>query len=651
MKQYQSACSLDCWDACSILVKIDEDQKVSLSGDSTDPITQGFLCRKGQQMLERFNHPDRLTAPMKRVGSNWKPISWNQALDEIADKLRHILSTSGSSSIIHYSEGGHGGLSKNIDTAFFNELGGATTPRGSLCWGAGIAAQKLDFGNAYCHPPEDLLNTKCLILWGRNPVDTNVHLVPFIKKIRKTGVPVYLIDPVNSASTSLADHHLAIKPGSDGHLALALAKVIVETGHIDTQVKNYSIHLKEYLSFLETLNFDALINATELSETQVRQLAETYVNAKPGTIYLGYGIQRNAQGGRNVRLIDALAALTGNIGVSGGGVNYAHRNTSQWIDEQYLVNKPATQAPTFPRAHFANFVLSQEPEKLQGIFVTKANPAVQLPDTFKVSEAFGRIPFKVVIDHFMTDTAQLADYVLPPTMILEEEDIVFSSMWHNRFTWTEKALEPPKGVMHEFHIFQQLARRLDMEDFMTKYPDIPHYVATSVAPLCEYLGLTPDDLKGRRLGVPGHDLPWENRSFETSTGRFTFHVPIMEDVNDISATSSTYPYRVLSVHRPESLHSQHMRTLDDETLPVVTMHPSTAEEADVTDGSIIRLTSSAGSLTCCANVDSLLQPGLLVLKQGTWKKNGAVNQLTRQVMTDLGEQVAYHDCYCQIEIL
>lgn len=649
MKQIQSACPLDCWDACSILVKIDEDHHVSLSGDPSDPITQGFLCRKGQQMLERFNHPDRLTSPLKRTGSDWESISWDQALDEIADKLSRILSTNGSSSLIHYSEGGHGGLAKNIDTAFFNALGGATSPRGSLCWGAGIAAQKLDFGNAYCHPPEDLLNTKCLLIWGRNPVDTNIHLVPFIKKVRKAGVPVYLIDPVNSASTSLADHHLAIKPGSDGHLALAMAKVIVEKGYLDTQIKDYSNHLTEYLSFLETLNFNDLVASTGLWENQVRQLAETYGKAKPGTIYLGYGIQRYSQGGRNVRLIDALAVLTGNIGVPGGGVNYAHRHTSQWVDDYYLENTPATQAPTFARAHFADFVLSQEPGRLQGIFVTKSNPAIQLPDTFKVAEAFGRIPFKVVIDHFMTDTARLADYVLPPTMILEEEDIVFSSMWHNRFTWTEKALAPPAGVMHEFHIFQHLASRLGMEDFITEYPDIPHYLATSVAPLCDYLGLSPDELKGRRLGIPGHELPWESRTFETPTGCFTFHVPTMEDFSNEASTLSQYPYRVLSVHRPESLHSQHMGTLDDEALPAVTMHPSTAEGAGVTAGATVCLTSSTGSLTCCVIVDLLLQPGLLVLKQGTWLKNGAVNQLTRQVMSDLGEQVAYQDCYCKME--
>ncbi len=651
MKQIQSACPLDCWDACSILVKVDEDGKASLSGDPTDPITQGFLCRKGQQMLERFNHADRLTSPMKRVESDWKPISWNQALDEIADKLRHILATTGPSSLIHYSEGGHGGLAKHIDTAFFNELGGVITPRGSLCWSAGIAAQKLDFGNSYCHPPEDLLNTQCLILWGRNPADTNIHLVPFIKKVRKAGVPVYLIDPVNSASTSLADHHLALKPGSDGHLALALAKAIVEAGHMDTQVENHSNHLTEYLSFLETLNFDELVRTTGLTENQVRQLAETYGKARSGAIYLGYGIQRNLHGGRNVRLIDALAALTGNIGVPGGGVNYAHRNTSQWVDGPYLDNINATQSPTFPRSHFSDYVLEQKPGQLQGIFVTKANPAVQLPDTFKVAKAFDHIPFKVVIDHFMTDTAQLADYVLPPTMILEEEDIVFSSMWHNRFTWTEKALEPPKGVLHEFHIFQQLAHRLEMGNFIDRYPDISFYLSKSIAPLCDYLGLTPVDLRGRRLGVPGHELPWEKHSFETPTGRFTFHVPKTEDFNLNIAASSQFPYRMLSVHRSESLHSQHMRTLDEEAVPKVTMHPATAAEAGATEGSTVQLTSSTGSLTCRTNIDPDLQPGLLVLKEGTWLKNGTVNQLTRQAMTDIGEQVAYHDCYCQMEVL
>ncbi len=649
MKQYQSACPLDCWDACSILVSLDENGQPSVAGDPTDPITQGFLCGKVQKMVAHFNHSDRLTSPMKRRGINWEEISWEEALDDIAAELKPLLDHHQASSLIHYSEGGHGGLSKHIDTAFFNALGGATTPTGSLCWGAGIAAQKLDFGNAYCHPPSDLANTRCLLLWGRNPAETNIHLVPFIQKVRKAGVPVYLIDPVNSASTSLADYHLALKPGSDGHLALAMAKYLIDQHHTDCSfMEQCCQNTDTFIEQLHHFSYDDLIYPTGLDKKQVFQMAEAYGTSNASTIYLGYGMQRQKKGGVNVRLIDALAALTGNIGIPGGGVNYAHRYTAQWIDDAYLENRLTSATPAFPRSHFADYVL-QRKETLKGIFVTKSNPIIQLPDTNRVVQAFQQIPFKVVIDHFMTDTAQLADYVLPPTMILEESDLIFSSMWHNRFTWTEKAIEPPDGVMHEFDIFQQLAQRLKMKDYLATYPSLDDYLSRSIAPLCLHLETTAQEMRGRRREVPSPELPWQSRVFETPTGRFTFCPVDPGDFMDLPTSSADYPLHLISVHRAESLHSQHMGRLKTDAVPVVRINPSTASKAGTENNQRVRLVSARGSLVCSVALDPALQPGIVVLKQGTWLKNGAVNQLTSQSLTDIGQQVAYHDCYCRME--
>ncbi|MDW7670746.1 MAG: molybdopterin-dependent oxidoreductase [Bacillota bacterium] len=648
MKTYQSACSLDCWDACSMLVSVEDGSKVRVSGDPGDPITQGFLCGKGQRIVERFAHPDRLTSPMKRTVSGWKSISWDEALDDIADQLSSIISQYGPASLIHYSEGGHGGLAKNIDTAFFNALG-ATTPVGSLCLGAGMAAQKLDFGNAYCHSPEDLLNARCLILWGRNPAETNIHLVPFIRRLKKQGIPVYLIDPVHSASVSLADEHLALLPGSDGHLALAMAKYLAEHNLLDNSfVEQHCLFADDYFRMLNTFSYDELISATGLLPEQVFRLSETYGRSSPGSIYLGYGIQRNRYGGRSIRFIDALGALTGNIGIAGGGVNYAHRHISRWIDTEYLENTPSVSGPTFPRAHFPTFVTMQPENAVQGIFVSKANPVLQLPDTNQTLQAFQQIPFKVVIDHFMTDTAQLADYVLPCTMILEESDVIFSSMWHNRMTWTERAIDPPEGVKHEFQIFYGLAQRMGMQDFILKYPDLNTYLETSMAPLCQYLNTTPASLKGKRVAVPGNELPWHNRQFETPSGRFVFLVPNLEELLP-SQQDPAFPYPLLTVHAAESLHSQHLRTRSAEVIPDVLMSPSTAQIAQLQNGDEAVLVSQSGSLRCRVCIDPLQQPNLLVMKQGTWLKNGAANQLTSQKLTDIGLQAAYYDCFCRLE--
>ncbi|SMP66522.1 molybdopterin-dependent oxidoreductase [Anoxynatronum buryatiense] len=650
MPIFQSACSLDCWDVCSMKVTVENNQVLQVTGDPRDRITQGFLCQKGGAIAERFQHPDRLKHPMKRHGESWETISWTQALDEISLKLKQLLADHGPTAMIHYSEGGHGGLSKNIDTAFFNALGGVTTPVGSLCLGAGMAAQKLDFGNSYSHPPEDLTNSHCLVLWGRNPAATNIHLVPFIKKLRERQVPVFLIDPVKSASASLADEHLALRPGSDGHLALALAKLLKEKQLLDmSYLRRHCQGAGAFLDQLEQFSMESLIVATGLNIDQVHRLADTYGQAPSAAIYLGYGVQRNRFGGRNVRLIDALGAITGNLGVPGGGVNYAHRHTSQWIDHDYLENTPATTGRTFPRSRFAAFINSHPSPAVQGILVTRGNPVVQLPDTNATLAAFRQIPFKVVIDHFMTDTAQQADYVLPATMILEESDVVFGSMWHNQLTWTEQAVTPPADVRHEFTIFHELARRLELKDFLDRYPNVDTYLSTAVAPLCRYLNIPPDDLKGKRITVPGRELPWDKGVFETQSGLFEFLKPEDPDAFFLASPHQPdYPYHLLTVHASSSLHTQHLRTQPAHQLPEVRIHPNTAETNGVIEGANLYLESANGSLAVRFRLDDRVRHDTMVMNQGSWLRQGAVNHLTDAGLSDLGMQAIYYDCRCRI---
>ena len=650
MKLFQSACPLDCFDACSFHVSRDESNEIIVSGDPSDPVTQGFLCPKGQRVMERFSHPDRITSPLKKVNGEFLPVSWDQAMGEIAERMASILSSSGPHRIIHYHDSGHGGLSKNISTAFFNALGGVTTPAGSLCWGAGTAAQVADFGHVYGHSPEDLLNTRCLILWGRNPVETNRHMMPFIRQLKEKGVPVFLVDPVKTASARWADVHLALRPGSDGHLALAMAKHLAENGLINQEYLDASTHNgRSFVAALESFSFASLVKATGLQENQVVHLAETYASGDPGCIYLGYGMQRNSYGARNVRLVDALGALCGHIGKPGGGVNYAHRHIGQYIDRAFLLHPPATPAPTFPQPRFAQEILRHPSGHYQALFVTQANPVVQLPDTRQTLAAFQQIPLKVVVDHFLTDTASQADYVLPPTMILEESDVVFSSMWHARLSWTEQVVTPPSDVRHEFQIFQDLAQRLSLRTFLDRYPSVSSYLEGAVHPLTHLLNCTVDDLKGRRLAVPGNEVPWKDGIFHTPSGKFQFHIPdASADLPLPGGPDPQYPYHLLTVHADESLHSQHWRTLPGHELPQVQVNPEGLEAALPPEGNPVWLVSRQGRLKCSVRYNESLQTGVLVMKQGTWLKNGSVNQLTPQTLSDEGMQAAYYDCRCQI---
>ncbi len=649
MKKIRTACSLDCWDACSIEVTMDGDEIIKIQGDPSNPITKGFICQKGIQHIERVLSPNRLTSPLKKIDHHWVSISWDDAINEIALKLKEIKENYGSSSLIHYKDYGHGGLLKNIDTAFFNGYGGATSHKGSLCWSAGIAAQKSDFGTSLSHNPEDHLNSKTIIIWGRNPVDTNVHLVPFLKKAKEKGANIVVIDPIKTSTAQISTHYYQVHPEGDGFLALAMAKLIIEQKLYDkTFINNYSNGFHSYLEYVESFDLNDLINKAGLSLESVKELTDLYAKKKPSSIILGYGLQRYYNGGKNIRLIDALAALTGNIGIPGGGVSYANKYTSRWIDNDYVNNTLPYEPPSFKKALFSKYILDDAPDKIKGIFVTTSNLVVQLPDTNRTMEAFKSIPFKVVIDHFLTDTAQLADYVLPCTHIYEEEDFIFSSMWQPYFHYTERVLEPRHGVKSEFEIFNLIAKEMNMTKFLEEYPDEKTYLQISLAPLLRDMGFSLEDIKGKSLKLDGNQVPWKNKIFATPSKKFQFINPKEDDLEFICHRDDTYPLHLLSVHPKHSLHSQHFKDEDPNTLPKVYGSEETFKTYHVYNNEEITLLSKDGSIKGIASFSEDIKKGVLMVYEGWWLKNQCINHLTPTGVSDIGDQAVFNNCMCRI---
>lgn len=648
MKKIRTACSLDCWDACTIEVTMEDDRVMKIQGDPHHPITKGFICQKGMKHLERVLSEDRLTSPMKKVDGTWIPIDWEVAIEEIGAKLKEIREDFGPSSLIHYKDSGHGGIVKSIDNAFFNSYGGATSPKGSLCWGAGIAAQKLDFGKPLSHNPEDHLNAKTIIIWGRNPVDTNVHLVPYLKKSKENGANIVVIDPVKTATVNLATHYYSIKPEADGFLAIAMAKIVLSKNAQDTAfIDHHSRGFQEYKQYIDTFSMDVLVDKIGISLEEIMELTALYRN-KPSAIILGYGLQRYYNGGKNIRFIDALAALTGNIGIAGGGVSYANRRVVEWIDDAYASNSLDFEPPTFKRALFADYVLENAPNHIKGIFVTTSNPIVQLPDTTRTIEAFKAIPFKVTIDHFMTDTAQLSDYVLPCTHIYEEEDFIYSSMWQPYFCYTERVLSPRNGVKNEFEIFKLLAQKMGMEDFLQKYPDEKTYLRRSLAPLLEKLNLSLEEIQGKSLTIAEEDIPWKDKKFSTPSGKFQFINPSEDDLEFISTNDHEYPLHLLSVHPKHSLHSQHFKDEDPETLPSVYGSAETFKRYGVLEGDVISLYSKDGKIQVRSVFSEHIREGVLMIREGWWLKNQGVNRITSTGVSDIGNQAVFNNCLCKI---
>ncbi len=654
-KKIRFACPMDCYDVCGLLATVSDGRVTRIQGDPHHPVTRGRVCPKGKKLLERVYHPDRLTTPLKKQGDGWSPISWNDAVSEIAEKLIRIKSTHGSEAILHYSDSGYGGIAKTADRMFFNHLGGVTVPKGSLCWAAGMAAQKYDFGEARGHHPEDIGRAKTILLWSRNPVYTNTHLVGFINQARKNGAMVVLIDPVKSASASLADTHIPVNPGSDGALSLGMAKIILDNGWEDTAfLRDHVVGLNAFRDSLTGLSLEDIQRITGVDSARLYRLAKTYARRGPSTIVVGYGLQRYANGGNTVRCIDALGALTGNIGVSGGGINYANRYMARYIAGKLADSeKAALNRRVFSLPRFSQFIETAEDPPVKGIFITKANPLVQMPDVNRATAAFSGVDFKVVIDMFMTDTARHADIVLPCTSILEEEDIVVTSMFSPCLNYSRPSVAPPPGVIGEFEFFRRLAKQVGLKG----YPDIDQttFLKHAVKPLNTEFGITWESIRNTYVTLPGSRIPWQDGKFLTPSGKYELYSqkaaedgfsPLPSRVVP-SRPPTAYPLRLLTPHARQSMHSQHFAFTD--AAPTAYLCKASLHAYGLKDGQHALLSSPAGRIQVSVACDDGILPDLVVVYQGWWHKSGSVNALTQIRVSDMGSNAAYHECFCRIE--
>ncbi|MDZ7580341.1 MAG: molybdopterin-dependent oxidoreductase [Deltaproteobacteria bacterium] len=653
-KEVRFSCPLDCFDVCGLVATVTDNRVVKIRGDEGHPLTRGVCCIKGVKLLERLSHPQRLTMPLKKDGHKWVPLTWPEALDDIAARLTRIIATFGSAAILNYAASGHAGLVKKIDEVFFNYLGGVTVPRGSLCWGAGMAAQRYDFGEARGHHPGDIARAKMIILWGRNPADTNRHLVPYIRQARQAGATIVLIDPRRSASAELADHYLAVRAGTDGALALALAQAIIASGRHDAGfIRQRVLGFERFRQAIRHFTPEWAAGVTGISRAEIASLAQTYAARKPASIIVGYGPQRYRNGGNTVRSIDALGAITGNIGVNGGGVNYANRFFPDCLGGDFRKSQAyARNRRTFSVARLADYLESEKEPPIRCIFVSKANPLVQGPDINRTAAAFAAIDFKVVIDLFMTDTARHADLVLPCTSVLEEEDVVYSGMFSPYVNYCGRAVYPPAGVMGEYDIFSALADRLGL----AAYPRHGRrkFLEETIAPLTEACGMTLAGLKQAPFSLPDHAVAWQDGKFATPSGKIELYSekaladgcsPVATYI-EAAAGNPAYPLRLITPHRRDSMHSQHFAFIDD--IPEATVTPATLRSFRLTDGARARVSSDRGALLVKVRCDSGAAADAVTIEQGWWHKSGSVNRLTSDRISDMGEQAAFYDCFVSI---
>ena len=655
----QAACPLNCWDSCGFHVTVKNDRVTKVAGDPSHPITQGKICGRGRMLETRTNSSQRLLHPLKKINGQFEQISWEQALHEIAEKLKDIKETYGSTAVLHSHDYANNGLLKNLDQRFFNCYGGVTELYGSLCWGAGIEAQKWDFGAAYSHNPNDLHHSKNIIIWGRNVARTNMHFYEKLLEAKKRGAKLIVIDPIFNATAKIADEYISIKPGMDGLLAAGIIKEMLRLGLEDRAfIEQSTLGFEDVVQLLGTLTLAEISEMAEVPCEVMTHLAQVYAD-KPTSTFMGLGLQRYKNGGNTIRLIDALVASSGNIGIAGGGANYANLQVGQsFVFEELTLPNRRQKQRQFSIMKQAEGVLTAKDPGIQMIVVTCGNPLTQVPDTQVVEEAFSSVPTLVVIDQFMTDTAKLAEYVLPTTTAFEEEDIYYSSMYHHYVNYGPKLVSAPGEAKPDLWIWTELAKRLGFGadfDFTRK-----QFLQMAFQAL-EKKGVSLETLMEKHtLELPVTAVPWQDRQFTTPSGKYEFTARLGQERLTLAVPEESkwtnpelaekYPYSLLTIHPMRSNHSQNYHLLGANLQLKVEVAQNIADNLGLQKGDFVRVWNDRGFVTGYLSILSSAHPNTINIDEGIWKQlGGSVNNLTSSRASDNGLGSTLYDCLVNIE--
>ena len=707
IKKLSHGCTLDCHDCCKFNVYTKGNNVVKIEGDKNHPYTKGFICKKGMAHLDRLNHKDRIKTPMLKVDGVWKEISFDKAIEIMAEKLTYYKEKYTSKSVMHYDQYGSGSVLKYIGDIFFNFYGGVSRHKGGPCWSAGMHAQKYDFGVAKSHAIEDMLNSKSIFVWGKNPAYTTIHTMQIIKKAKEKGIKIVVIDPIYTKTAQIADKYVQVNPGTDGALAIAMAKIIVEDKLYDEEyINSYVIGFEEYKKYLSSLELRFLIDECGVKENDIRELVDLYTN-KYSSINVGYGLQKYKNGGNTIRAIDALGAITGQIGFSGGGVNYANKvypsvinsdpynsqsygedrefyvsNISKFIEESLKntsnkVNYASDELDmTSNKVNYVSDELDITSNKTDYIsnelynlsnksikgnipikmaVITKSNMLNQLPDLVELERVFSKIEFKVCFDMFITDTATLCDMFIPCTNTLESEDIIYSSMTNPYITYNERAVKPAHKLMDEYYFFMELAKKMGLNDY--PFVEKRTYLEKVIEPLKRFdKNLDIEKLKNNYFTIH-NPVAWEDKKFETPSGKYELYSESIKNLG-ISPTpvyiSNKYKeiedknisFRLLTNHHADTLFSQHF--MDKKSIAQAYINRRMAKKVGIEDKDIVILRSKKAKINVQINIDDGVGNYIVKMYVGWWKKHGNPNSLTDTGISDFGGQVTYNESMVEI---
>ncbi len=678
---FTTACPRNCYSTCGLRVEVAGGRLRALESHPANHATSNGLCLKGLSYIERVYDPERLLHPLERERTgSFRRISWDRALERIATELAATRARRGPRSVLFYAGSGTKGLLNGVAPAFWRLFGGCTTTYGDLCWPAGLEATRLSLGDNLHSAPWDLVNARLILLWGKNPAETNIHQMGFIEQAIEAGARLVVVDPRRTQSAEGAELVVQPRPGTDGALALGLAHLLITAGSVDRPFIAAHVHGFEAFAGLAARFPPSRVEAIcDVPERVLRDLAQLVGGIAPLTICAGFGMQRYTNSAQTMRALIALLAITGNLGVPGAGWVYANLQSHVFSDpkDPLAFYPPAGDDDpirvSVATARLGHAMREQHDPPLAVAWIERGNPVTQNPETPAVLAALRDLDFRVVTDQFLTDTAREADIVLPAKTMFEQSDVI-TAYWHPYIQLKAKVIEPPGEVKPESEIYWHLAHRLGIPageiEAALPAPGDGAVEAWLARRLGAHPGLSLERLREGPVPAPGAvEVAWADRRFPTPSGRIELWsdearrrwgadelptwAPPCERPGE--GASAAYPLQLLTPNTKNRIHSQFgnlpsIRALDP--APRLQLSAVDAAARGIVDGDRVRVFNDRGSLELAAALDGSLRPGCVVAHNGWWlAEGGCVNLLSAARETDMGHGAAFHDNAVEVERL
>lgn len=680
----RAACPHDCPDTCAMLVTVRRDESgrrvaIKIAGDPAHPTTAGSLCTKVSRYLERTYHRERVLHPLKRVGrkgeGRFERVSWDEALDDIAARLERIAAVD-PQRIVPYSYAGTMGLVQGeaMASRFFHKLGASLLDR-TICASAGGEALHATLGLRAGTDIEQFEHSRLIVFWGANAIALNLHLWSRAQQAKRRGAKLVAIDPYRSLTAEKCHRHIALLPGTDGALALGLAHVLIREGWIDRDyIERHTLGFDAFAERVRAYDPQRVASICGIAAAEVESLAHDYWHVRPAVIRLNYGMQRARGGGNAVRAVACLPALAGHWRDPAGGMLLSTSGLFN-LDSEHLYH-PELLAGRTPRTINMSTIgddLARADPPIEAVVVYNSNPVAVAPESKKVAAGFAREDlFTVVLEHFLTDTADYADYVLPATTQLEHVDVV-KPYGHLYVVANNPAIEPLGEALPNSEIFRRLAARMGFTEdcFREGDDDIAARAFRKSGATANYDWQVAKARGWQRLELPAVYAPFAEGRFATPSGRCEFYserlaqqgldplpdyVPPYEGPTSNPALAARYPLAIVSPPARNFLNSTFVNVAslrDAEGEPSLEIHPADAAARGIADGDRVRVFNDRGSFELAARVTDRARRGVVVALSIWWKKLAAdrrnANEVTSQRLTDLGRAPTFYDCLVEVE--